>query len=100
MPLEKIMKFFYDYYFRWEYIWCVSVVITFVGLSAARSNKIINMQKFMIGLLVFGLFPVFYCIGYYMSDVLEYIHLEDNVDVEDTDIKIWQVVVRINQPLL
>lgn len=78
-------------FLRWEYVWCVSVILSFVGLSAARSNNVLNMQKYMIGVVVFGLFPVIYCIAYYMSDVLEYIQLEDDVDVEDTEIKIWQV---------
>lgn len=49
------------------------------------------MQKYMIGVVVFGLFPVLYCIVYYMSDVIEYLQLDEDTDLEDTDIKIWQV---------
>ncbi|XP_070493522.1 protein jagunal [Chironomus tepperi] len=73
-----------------EYIWCVSVILSFIGLSAVRSNNVLNMQKYMIGVVVFGLFPVFYCIIHYMNDVIDYIHLDDDTDIEDTDIKVWQ----------
>lgn len=45
----------------------------------------------MIGVVVFGLFPVFYCILHYMNDVIDYIQLDDDIDVEDTEIKVWQV---------
>ena len=56
-----------------------------------RSNNVLNMQKYMIGVVVFGLFPVFYCILHYMNDVIDYIQLDDDTDVEDTEIKVWQV---------
>jgi uncharacterized membrane protein len=87
----------YFFSFRWEYVWCVSVILSFVGLSAARSNKILNMQKYMIGVIVFGFFPIFYCFIYYLSDVIEYLQLDEDTDLEDTEIKIWQVVVSINE---
>lgn len=51
------------------------------------------MKKYMIGVVVFGLFPVFYCLVYYFSDVIEYTKLDEDTDLEDTDIKIWQVSV-------
>lgn len=50
------------------------------------------MQKYMIGVVVFGLFPVFYCILHYMNDVIDYIQLDDDTDIEDTEIKVWQVI--------
>lgn len=82
--------------FRWEYVWCVSVVLTFIGLSAARSNKVLNMHKYMAGVVVFGLFPVFYCIAHYMSDVLEYIRLDEDTELEDAEnIVVWQVSRKI-----
>lgn len=77
---------------RWEYVWCVSVVLSFVGLSAARSNKVLNMQKYMIGVVVFGMFPIIYCIIHYMNDVINYLHLDDDTDLEDAEnILVWQV---------
>jgi len=69
----------------WEYIWCVSVVLSFIGLSAARSNKVINMQKYMIGVVVFGLLPVIYCIIHYMNDVIGYMHLDEDTELEDAE---------------
>lgn len=80
------------FYFRWEYVWCVSVVLSFIGLSAARSNKVLNMQKYMIGVVVFGLVPVLYCLIHYLSDVLEYLKLEKGTDLEDVEnIMVWMV---------
>lgn len=73
-----------------EYIWCVSVILSFIGLSAIRSNNVLNMQKYMISVVVFGFLPVIYCIVHYMNDVLSYIQLDDDTDIEDTDIRIWQ----------
>lgn len=50
------------------------------------------MQKYMAGVVVFGLFPVFYCIAHYMSDVREYIRLDEDIELEDAEnIIVWQV---------
>jgi len=74
----------------WEYAWCLSVVVTFFGLSAARNNRILSMQKFMIGIGVFGLLPVVYCFLYYLRDVIDYLRLDEDIDIEDTHIVVWQ----------
>lgn len=75
----------------WEYAWCASVLVTFLGLSAARSNQYLSMQKFMIGIGVFGLAPVLYCLVYYLGDAIDYFKLEEGTDLEDTEIQVWQV---------
>lgn len=75
----------------WEYIWCVSVVLSFIGLSAIRSNRLVNMKKYIFGVLMFGLAPVLYCMAYYAHDVITYLKLESDVDLEDVDIVVWQV---------
>jgi hypothetical protein len=50
------------------------------------------MQKYMIGVVLFGLLPIFYCIIYYMSDVIAYLKLEEDEDLEDAEnILVWQV---------
>jgi hypothetical protein len=49
------------------------------------------MERYILGVVVFGLLPVLYCLYYYMSDVVSYVKLEKNVDIEDTQIKLWQV---------
>lgn len=70
----------------------MSVMLSFIGLSAARSNKVLNMQKYMIGVVVFGLLPILYCIIHYMNDVVAYMKLEKGTDLEDVDeIVVWQV---------
>lgn len=80
---------------RWEYVWCVSVVLSFIGLSAARSNKVVNMQKYMAGVVFFGLFPILYCIIHYMNDVVAYMKLDEDTELEDADnILVWQVSLR------
>lgn len=74
----------------WEYVWCLSIIVSFVGLSAIRSNRIREMQKYILALIVFGIFPLVYCFFYYFPDVWEYMTLDSDVDVEDTDIFIWR----------
>lgn len=75
----------------WEYTWCTSVFITFLGLTAARGNKVLDMEKFMIGIVVLGFLPLLYCFFYYLGDVWTYIKLDEETDIEDTDIQLWQV---------
>lgn len=75
----------------WEYIWCASILLSFVGLSAAKGNRIKDMKKYIIGLTVTAILPLFYCIIYYFSDVLEYMRLTSDTDIEETEIFIWQV---------
>lgn len=76
----------------WEYVWCLSILLSFVGLSAAKSNRILQMKKYMIGLGVFGIVPMLYAIIYYFRDAIDYMTLEEDVDVADTDIHMWQGV--------
>uniref|UniRef100_A0A1B0DLX8 Uncharacterized protein n=1 Tax=Phlebotomus papatasi TaxID=29031 RepID=A0A1B0DLX8_PHLPP len=57
----------------WEYIWCLSILTTFMGLSAAKGNRIRDMQKYIIALVVLGILPLIYGLIYYMSDAIDYI---------------------------
>lgn len=77
----------------WEYTWCTSVIVTFVGLAAARSNRIMSMQKFMIGIGVLGVLPLLYCLLYYLGDVINYMRLDKDTELEDADIEVWQVSI-------
>lgn len=46
----------------------------------------------MIGVVVFGLLPVTYCVVHYMSDVREYLRLDEDTELEDAEnILVWQV---------
>jgi hypothetical protein len=76
----------------WEYIWCVSVLLSYLGLSAARSNRLLDMKKYMIGIGVLGLLPLLYCLFYYLGDVITYLTLDEKTDIEDTDVQLWQVI--------
>ncbi|XP_053969588.1 protein jagunal [Anastrepha ludens] len=74
----------------WEYIWLSSLLTSFIGLTAARGNKVREMQKYMIAIVVFGVLPLIYCMAYYFSDVLEYIRLDEKTDIDETDIFLWR----------
>jgi hypothetical protein len=74
----------------WEYVWCISIVLSFMGLSAARRNQILSMQRYMIGVILFGLLPVLYCFFYYLGDVIDYMRLEDGADISKSEIMVWQ----------
>lgn len=80
----------------WEYIWCLSIVLSFVGLSAAKSNRLLQMQKYMGGLAAVGIVPLLYGLVYYFRDTVDYLTLEPGTDVDDTDIHMWQVRVQVN----
>lgn len=84
----------------WEYVWCLSIILTFVGLSAAKTNRVLKMKKFMIGLTVVGIVPLLYAFVYYIGDTWEYLTLADDKKVEDTDIHIWLVSLFISILLL
>lgn len=75
----------------WEYTWCISVVFSFLGLTAARSNRAVDMQKYMTGIAVFGFLPLLYCFLFYIGDVVDYIKLDEDTDIETTEIILWQV---------
>lgn len=75
----------------WEYIWCTSILMSFIGLSAAKGNRIKDMKKYIIGLMVTALLPLLYCIIYYFSDIVDYMSLDEETDIEDTEIFVWRV---------
>uniref|UniRef100_A0A182K732 DUF1989 domain-containing protein n=1 Tax=Anopheles christyi TaxID=43041 RepID=A0A182K732_9DIPT len=74
----------------WEYFWCLSVFLSFIGLAAVRGNRVNDMKKYMVGISTIAFVPLLYCIFYYLNDVLEYLSLEEGTDLDDTDIFVWQ----------
>ncbi|XP_055374030.1 protein jagunal [Condylostylus longicornis] len=74
----------------WEYLWCISIFFSFFGLSAARGNIISKMQKYLIGIIAFGVLPLVYCFLYYIGDIWEYTMMEEDADIDETDIHIWR----------
>lgn len=47
------------------------------------------MQRYIIGLHVFGFLPLFYAIIYYLGDVWAYLTSDDDEEIEQ--IQLWQV---------
>lgn len=75
----------------WEYFWCISILTSFIGLSAAKGNRIRDMKKYVIGLIVTAVLPLLYCTIYYFSDIIDYMSLNKETDIEDSDIFVWRV---------
>lgn len=74
----------------WEYIWCLSLVVSFLGLSSIRKNNISTMKKYVYGIITFGYLPILYAVVYYFNDFWTYITLEPEEKVEDKEIRMWQ----------
>lgn len=72
----------------WEYIWCISLVLSFLGLDAIKRSQVAPMRNYMIGLGLFGFLPLFYAIIYYFKDVWTYLTFEEEEELEE--IHIWQ----------
>lgn len=69
----------------WEYIWCLSLLMSFLGLAAVRKNQTRPMKQYMAGIVAFGYGPLLYAIIYYFTDVWTY--LTD----DPQEILTWQV---------
>lgn len=57
----------------WEYVWCLSILVTFFALSAIKRNRINAMKRFMYLTGVFGFGPILYGTIYYFSDMWTYV---------------------------
>ncbi|GJQ67728.1 jagn [Trypoxylus dichotomus] len=75
----------------WEYIWCISLLFSFLALAAIRKNSVRHMKQYLIGLVLFGYFPLLYALGYYLSDTLIYLRsdLEEGEEGSE-EIEMWQ----------
>ncbi|GLH08867.1 Protein jagunal [Gryllus bimaculatus] len=69
----------------WEYIWCFSLLLSFIGLTAVRKNQIKTMKQYMVGIGVFGFGPILYAAIYYFGEAWEYLSTG-----ETDEIMIWQ----------
>lgn len=79
----------------WEYVWCLSILITFVGLWATKQNRVRTMQQYVAGIIVFGYVPLIICLVYYFNDVIGYLSYDDeDVDIEDSEITLWRVCTK------
>ncbi|XP_071055210.1 protein jagunal isoform X2 [Onthophagus taurus] len=74
----------------WEYIWCVSLLFSFLGLSSVRKNNPKHMKQYLFGLIAFGYLPLLYAIIYYFRDVWTYMNADPDEDQEEIDeIHMW-----------
>ena len=69
----------------WEYIWCASLMSSFLALSAVKRNRIKMLQQYMIGIVLLGYGPLLYAVVYYFKDVWKYL----TVGKAD-EVHIWQ----------
>ncbi|XP_067013288.1 protein jagunal [Anabrus simplex] len=65
----------------WEYIWCISLLLSFLGLAAVRKNRMKTMKQYMIGIGLFGFGPILYAAIYYFGEAWEYLTEDDPEDV-------------------
>ncbi|XP_063239679.1 protein jagunal isoform X2 [Bacillus rossius redtenbacheri] len=70
----------------WEYAWCASLLLSFLGLAAARRNQVGTMQRYMAGIVVFGFCPVLYAAARYFPDLWAYVSDDDDAE----EVFIWQ----------
>lgn len=67
----------------WEWLWLLSVPVTFFGLSATKTSSLAALKRFLIGTLLFSLLPILVGMGLHFYDVYEFLSegLSDNVAV-------------------
>ena len=69
----------------WEYIWCASLMLSFLALSAIKRNKIKTLRQYMIGIILLGYGPLLYAVIYYFKDVWKYLTIG-----KSDEIHFWQ----------
>lgn len=75
----------------WEYIWCLSLLMSFLGLSAIKRNNIKQLRRYMYGVSALGFGPLLYCVLYYCGDVWRYLSSDiDEDDSSEVEIELWQ----------
>lgn len=75
----------------WEYIWCLSLLLSFLGLSAIKRNNIKHLRRYMYGVTALGFGPLLYCLIYYCGDVWRYLSSDaDEDDSSEVEIELWQ----------
>ncbi|XP_031826155.1 jagunal [Nomia melanderi] len=69
----------------WEYIWCSSLMLSFLALSAIKRNRVKTLQQYIIGIILLGYGPLFYATVYYFKDVWKYLNIG-----KSEEIHLWQ----------
>jgi len=72
--------------YLWEYVWVLSVPITFFGLSACAKNNMISIRRFMLGSIMVALLPVLIGMAMHASQMYTFLFTEDSeIDGEGED---------------
>jgi len=69
----------------WEYWWCISLAVAFIGLSSIRKNNVQYLQVYIGGTIANGIVPVLLGFFVYFSDVWTYVNTR-----ETKNIQTWQ----------
>ncbi|XP_076655973.1 jagunal isoform X2 [Halictus rubicundus] len=63
----------------WEYIWCSSLMLSFLALSAIKRNRIRTLRQYIIGIILLGYGPLLYAVVYYFKDVWKYLAIGSTI---------------------
>lgn len=72
----------------WEYIWCLSLLLSFLCLAAIKKNRIKPMKQYVTGLVLLGIIPLLYAFIYYFNDVIKFLTAENKRDLNE--VQLWQ----------
>jgi len=92
----EIEELFVPRPYFWEWMWILSVPVTFFGLSACKKSNMIAIRRFMLGSLVFSLLPVLIGMAVHAPEVYTFLFAEDEDSAEDAaesevdQITMWQ----------
>jgi hypothetical protein len=70
---------------KWEFWYCLSLPVTFFGLSAIRKNNIQAMQVYLGGTIANAVVPVLLGMFIYFGDVYTYVSTRSLKDIQ-----VWQ----------
>lgn len=66
----------------WEWIWACCILLSFLGLRAASTNRLSIMNYYVGGMIIFGIFPLFFPGIYYFNDIWQYADLKSEAEIE------------------
>lgn len=97
----EIEELFVPKPYLWEWIWILSVPVTYFGLSACKRSNIIAIRRFMLGSIVLSLMPVLIGMAMHAPQMYAFLFSNehdadaeteepDQPDEEATEILMWQ----------
>ena len=71
----------------WEWLWLLSVPVTFFGLSACKNSSLPSIKQFLLGTMMCSLLPVLLGMALHAVDCYQF--LTEGIT---EDIIVWQVI--------